>query len=114
MDKEQKLNNIRHSLAHLLAAAIMELYPDTKRTIGPAIDNGFYFDFEFSTPISDSDFPKIEKTMRKILPTWSTFEKSELSGDEAKKEYPGNEYKHELIEEFTKNGEKVTFYKSGD
>ena len=114
MNNEQKLNNIRHSLAHLLAAAIMELYPDAKRTIGPAIDNGFYFDFEFSTPISDADFPKIEKTMRKILPTWSTFEKSELSGEEAKKEYPGNEYKHELIDEFTKEGQKVTFYKSGD
>lgn len=109
-----KLHNLRHSLAHLLAAAVMELYPDTKRTIGPAIDNGFYFDFEFSYPISEADLPKIEKTMKKILRTWSKFEKSELSADEAKKEYPGNEYKHELIDEFTKEGQKVTFYKSGE
>ncbi len=114
MEKEAKLSNIRHSLAHLLAAAVMELYPETKRTIGPAIDNGFYFDFEFSEPISDTDLPKIEKMMRKILPTWSKFEKHELSGAEAKKEYPSNPYKHELIDEFTKDGEKVTFYKSGD
>ncbi|MCE9548997.1 threonine--tRNA ligase [Candidatus Nomurabacteria bacterium] len=113
MEKAEKLHNLRHSLAHLLAAAVMELYPDTKRTIGPAIDNGFYFDFEFSQPISDTDLPKIEKTMRKILPTWSNFERSELTGDEAKKEYPGNPYKHELIDEFTKDGQKVTFYKSG-
>lgn len=109
-----KMNNSRHSLAHLLAAAVMELYPDTKRTIGPAIDNGFYFDFEFSKPISDTDLPKIEKVMRKILPTWKNFEKSELSAEEAKKEYPSNPYKYELIDEFTKDGQKVTFYKSGN
>ncbi len=51
------LSNKRHSLAHLLAAAVMELWPDTKRTIGPAIDNGFYFDFEFSGPLSEEDLP---------------------------------------------------------
>jgi len=114
MTDTDKLNNLRHSLAHLLAAAVMELYPDTKRTIGPSIDNGFYFDFEFSKPISDEDLPKIEKVMRKILPTWKKFEKHELTADEAKKEYPGNPYKRELIDEFTKDGQKVTFYKSGD
>ncbi len=114
MEKTEKLHNIRHSLAHLLAAAVLQLYPDAKRTIGPAIDNGFYFDFEFSKPISDTDLPKIEKTMRKILPSWKNFERSELSADEAKKEYPENPYKHELIDEFTKDGQKVTFYKSGN
>ncbi|MFA6520583.1 MAG: threonine--tRNA ligase [Candidatus Paceibacterota bacterium] len=113
MENPDKLHNLRHSLAHLLAAAVMELYPDTKRTIGPAIDNGFYFDFEFSSPLSDADLPKIEKVMHKILPTWKKFEKHELSGNEAKKEYPGNPYKAELIDEFTKEGQKVTFYKSG-
>lgn len=113
MNQEQ-LQNKRHSLAHLLAASVMQLYPDAKRTIGPAVDDGFYFDFEFSKPITESDLEKIESKMREILPTWSTFERSELSADEAKAEYPGNEYKHELIEEFTKDGEKVTFYKSGD
>jgi len=113
MEKAEKLQNIRHSLAHLLAASVMDLYPETKRTIGPAIDNGFYFDFEFLQPISDTDLAKIEKNMRKILPTWNTFEKSELSGEEAKKEYPGNPYKHELIDEFTKDVAKVSFYKSG-
>ncbi len=108
------LENKRHSLAHLLAAAVMKLYPDTKRTIGPAIDNGFYFDFEFSKPVDEKDLPKIEKEMRKILPTWSKFERSELDAEAAKAEYPGNQYKYELIDEFTKDGEKVSFYKSGD
>ncbi len=108
------LEHKRHTLAHLLAAAVMELYPDTKRTIGPAIDNGFYFDFEFSKPISENDFPALEKKMREILPSWTSFEHSELTAENAKKEYPGNQYKHELIDEFTADGSKVSFYKSGD
>ena len=115
MSKNIDLNNLRHSTAHLLAAAVMELFPKAKRTIGPAIDNGFYFDFDFgSEPLSEDDLPKIEKKMKEILPSWTSSEKHELTADEAKKEYPGNEFKKELIEEFTKNGEKVTFYKSGD
>lgn len=109
------LNNLRHSCAHLLAAAVMELWPQTKRTIGPAIENGFYYDFDFiDIKITENDFPKIEAKMREILPSWKNFEKHELTAEEAKKEYPGNEYKHELINEFTKNGEKVSFYKSGN
>ncbi len=111
---DQKLSDKRHTLAHLLAAAIMKMYPDTKRTIGPSIDDGFYFDFEFSAPLSEKDFPKIEKEMRKLLPSWKKFERHELLADEAKKEYPGNEFKHELIDEFTKDGAKVSFYKSGE
>ncbi len=104
---------MRHSLAHLLAAAVMEMWPDTKRTIGPAIDNGFYFDFEFSQPITQEDLPKIEKKMRQILPTWTTFERHELSPAEAKKEFEGNEFKCELIDEFSSEGQTLTFYKSG-
>lgn len=113
MKKEVDLAPLRHSLAHLLAAAVMELYPDTKRTIGPAIDDGFYFDFEFSKTLSDADLPEIEKKMRGILPSWNSFERHELSGAQAKAEYPDNPYKHELIDEFTQSGEKVSFYKSG-
>lgn len=113
--KKEHLDNLRHSTAHLLAAAVMQLWPDTKRTIGPSIENGFYFDFDFGdVKISEDDFPKIEAKMREILPTWKMFERHELSAEDAKKEYPDNPYKHELIEEFTKDGEKVTFYKSGD
>jgi threonyl-tRNA synthetase len=114
MDKD-KLNNLRHSCAHLLAAAVMQIYPSAKRTIGPAIENGFYFDFDFGDiKVTEEDLPKIENKMKELLPTWNSFERHELSAEEAKKEYPGNEYKHELIDEFTKDGEKVSFYKSGD
>ena len=115
MNKGTDLEHLRHTTAHLLAAAVMELYPKTKRTIGPSIESGFYFDFDFGdTDLSESNLEEIEKKMRQILPTWTSFERHELSAEEAEKEYPGNEFKHELIEEFTKNGEKVTFYKSGD
>lgn len=110
---QKNLEHKRHTLAHLLAAAVMELYPDTKRTIGPAIDNGFYFDFEFSKPISENDFPALEQKMRELLPTWTSFMRTELTADEAKKAYPGNQYKHELIDEFTADGSKVSFYTSG-
>lgn len=113
-DEKDNLNNLRHSCAHLLAAAVMELWPDTKRAIGPAIENGFYFDFEFSKPITEENFPQIEEKMKQLLPTWTGFEKHELTSDEAKKEYPDNPYKHELINEFSGRGKKVSFYKSGE
>ena len=114
MNSKEGLDCLRHSLAHLLAAAVMELWPDTKRTIGPPIENGFYYDFEFSKPISEEDLPKIESKMREILPTWDRFERSEHTASEAKKEYPNNPYKHELIDEFSKEGKKLSFYKSGN
>jgi len=109
------LENLRHSTAHLLAAAVMKLWPHTHRTIGPAIENGFYFDFDFGdTKISEDELSKIEETMREILKDWKGFERHELTADAAKKEYPDNEYKHELIDEFSSDGQTLTFYKSGD
>ena len=112
-DKEG-IDALRHSLAHLLAAAIMELYPQTKRTIGPPIENGFYYDFQFKNPITEEDLPKIEKKMKDILPKWDKFARSELTASEAKKEFANNPFKKELIDEFSKKGEKLTFYKSGN
>lgn len=113
--KDEHLSAVRHSLAHLLAAAVMELYPKTKRTIGPAIDNGFYFDFDFDEPITEAELPAIEQKMREILPTWHHFKRHELTADEAKREYPDNTFKHELIDEFSEGGKKkLSFYKSGD
>ena len=103
----------RHSLAHLLAAAVLEMYPDTKLTLGPAIDTGFYYDFEFSKPISDDILPKIEKSMRKLLPSWKKFEHKEVSVDEAKEIFKNNPYKLELIDEIISKKEKITLYTAG-
>lgn len=114
MAENQKLEHLRHSLAHLLAASVLELYPDAKRTIGPAIENGFYYDFQFSSPISENDLPKIEEKMREILLSWKKFEREEVSAAEAKKQFVGNPFKLELIDEFSQNGEALTLYRSGN
>lgn len=99
-------------MAHLLAAAVLELWPDAKLAIGPVIENGFYYDFDLPEPISEEDLPKIEKKMREILLTWDKFEREEISEKEAKKLFAGNPYKLELIQEYT--GQELTLYKSGD
>ncbi len=108
-----KLHNLRHSLAHLLAAAVLEIYPDTKNTIGPSIEDGFYYDFDFKKPISDKDLPKIEKKMKEILKSWKGFENEEKTEKEAKKYFAKNEYKKELIDEIVEKKEKITFYTCG-
>ncbi|MFA6585783.1 MAG: threonine--tRNA ligase [Candidatus Paceibacterota bacterium] len=113
MSETDKLHNLRHSLAHLLAAAVLEMYPDTKNTIGPSIEDGFYYDFEFKEPISDKDLPKIEKKMKEILKSWKQFEGIEKTEKEAKEYFSKNEYKLELIDEITGKGEKITFYTCG-
>jgi len=106
------LEEMRHSCAHLMAAAVLKLWPDAKPTIGPVIENGFYYDFD-SLTVSDSDFPKIEREMKNIVKTWSSFEKIEVTADEAKKTFKNNPYKLELIEELTINCQPLTIYKSG-
>lgn len=112
---KEYLDHLRHSTAHLLAAAVMELWPKTKRTIGPAIENGFYYDFDFSgVKISDEDLPKIDARMRKISKTWKSFDGREVTVQVAKKMYADNRYKLELIDEFSKDGQKLTVYKSGN
>ena len=110
----QHILGIRHSLAHLLAATIVEMYPGAKNAIGPAIENGFYQDFETPEPISEEDFPKIEKRMREKLKSWGAFERKEVGVDEARKQFAWNPYKLELIDEFAEGGKQLTFYISGD
>ncbi|HEY5601202.1 MAG TPA: threonine--tRNA ligase, partial [Patescibacteria group bacterium] len=113
MDDKNNLEALRHSCAHLLAAAVMELWPNTKRTIGPAIENGFYYDFDFENPISEGDLTKIEKKMAELLPTWNGFEGREVSVDESLKIFKDNPYKIELINEIASSGQKITIFKSG-
>lgn len=110
---QDQLEHRRHSLAHLLAAAVMELWPDTKRTIGPAIDDGFYYDFEFSKQITEEDLPKIEEKMKSILPSWDKFDREDVSTEQAKQVFADNPFKLELINQFSGEGQSLTFYKSG-
>jgi len=125
---EAHLEHIRHTLAHLTAAAVRALYPGAKNAIGPAIDNGFYQDFDTSAvkmagtegdakgpgiTISETDLPKIEKKMKELLKDWKSFERKEVTKDEALKEFAWNEYKTELINEFAEEGKNLTFYTVG-
>ena len=105
----------RHTLAHLLAAAVLELHPDAKPTIGPAIDNGFYYDFEFpeNKRPTDGDLKDIEKRMRKLLPSWKEMSGKEVTEKEARDLFTGNPYKLELIDEIIAKKEPVTLYTAG-
>ncbi len=110
---QEELSKVRHTLAHLLAASVRELYPGAKNAIGPSVENGFYQDFDLPTKVGDEDLPKIEAKMRELLKTWSTFERREVTPDEALKEFAWNEYKTELINEFSEGGKNLTFYTNG-
>jgi len=113
----ESLHNMRHSLAHVLAQAVQRLWPDTQITIGPPIDTGCYYDFLFSKPISDADFPAIEKEMRKIIASAQTFEVDEFPIVESVKYWKGKgqTFKVELVEDLAKGGEtKVTHYRNID
>lgn len=116
MENREQLNQLRHSAAHLLAAAVMEIWPGTKRTIGPAIENGFYYDFQFpeGVSISEKDFPRIEQKMRELVKSWDNFSHREVSEQEARAIYKDNPFKLELIYEIVKKGEPITLYKSGN
>lgn len=104
----------RHTLAHLLAAAVLERYPDAKPTIGPAVDNGFYYDFDFpTTKPGDADLEALTKSMRDILASWSAMTGTEVSEKDAVDRFKGNSYKLELIKEIVDKGEKITLYTAG-
>lgn len=103
-----------HSTSHLLAQAVKRLYPDAQLSIGPAIDNGFYYDFAFSSPISMEDLPKIEAEMKKIEKENFPIERFELSPAEAKEALRGQIYKEELMAEHADKGEAISFYRQGE
>ncbi len=104
-----------HSSAHLMAAAIQRLYPETKFAIGPAISNGFYYDIDLDQSLNEEDLLKIEEVMKKIVKENPSFERIEVSREEALKKFKeaGQDYKIELIEELDEN-ETITIYQLGD
>ena len=111
--KDEKIFKARHSLAHILAKALMSLYPNTKLTIGPAIDDGFYYDIDLDKNLTPEDFPVIEKKMKEIINKGEDFKRVVVSRDEALKLFKGNEYKEEIIKELPEN-EEVSLYYTGD
>ena len=103
-----------HTTSHILAQAVCRLYPGTKFAIGPAVDNGFYYDFDFETPIAGEDLEKIEAEMKKIIKENIALERFELPAAQAMEKMAGQPYKQELIEEHAEGGEQISFYAQGD
>ena len=112
---EDPLHVLRHSTAHLLAAAVTELYPDAKYGIGPPVEDGFYYDFAFSQPVSESELKAIESRMRRIAQADTAFVHETLSRAEAIEEFRkrGQDYKLELIADKVE-GDAVSVYRTGE
>ncbi|MAU65939.1 threonine--tRNA ligase [Hyphomonas sp.] len=110
------LELIRHDAAHVLAQAVQELYPDTQVTIGPVIDDGFYYDFAREEPFSTDDFEKIEKKMRDIVDADYPIVREVWDKDEAIETFKkiGEDYKAQIIDDIIPPGEAITVYKQGD
>jgi threonyl-tRNA synthetase len=109
--KDEKLQIMRHSASHIMAEAVRSLFPEVKFGIGPAIENGFYYDFDVRE-LSTDDLPKIEQKMQELIKKDLTFVRENISKEEAKKIFKGQPYKLELIEEL--NDGDITIYRSGD
>jgi len=107
-----EIEKLRHSLSHILASSIREFYPDVKFGMGPAIDNGFYYDFEFENPLSPETLPQLEKKMRELIKRGFLFKKNNVSKIIAQKIFKNQPYKLELISDLPEK--TVTIYESGN
>ncbi len=111
--REYELARMRHSAAHLMAEAVQEIFPDAKFGIGPAIDNGFYYDFDLPRPLTPDDLADIEARMRTHRKADERFERNEVSRDEALEIFGDNPYKVEIIEELPEDA-TISTYRQGD
>jgi threonyl-tRNA synthetase len=107
-----KIETIRHSLSHIMAYAIQELFPETKFGIGPAIENGFYYDFDLKRSLAPEDLPRIEGRIKELFKKEIVFKKKTISKEEAEEIFKNQPYKLELIEELP--GKTVSIYESGE
>ncbi|RLB08256.1 MAG: threonine--tRNA ligase, partial [Deltaproteobacteria bacterium] len=114
IDSEEGLEILRHSTAHVMAQAVKRLFPEAKVAIGPAIKDGFYYDFDYERPFREEDLPKIEEEMHKIIQEDYPFIRKEISREEAIRffESKGEIYKVELLKEIS--DEKVSIYTQGE
>ncbi len=113
-DDERARKVFWHTTSHVLAQAVKRLFPGAKLAIGPAIDSGFYYDFEVERPFAAEDLQKIQAEMKKIVKERLRLERFELSAEEAKEAMKDEPYKLELIDEHAGKGEKISFYRQGD
>ncbi len=111
---KDKRDNIRHSLAHLLAAAVLKKFPKAKLGIGPVIEEGFYYDFKLPRNLTSEDLEEFEKTMRDLIRKKLPFRGRKVSVVEAKKIFKNQPFKLDLIKEFVKEKKRLTIYKTGE
>ena len=111
MTEDEKLEIMRHSAAHVLAEAVQSIFPDAKFGIGPAIENGFYYDFDLPRPLTPDDLPLIETRMNEIIAQNQPFVRREVTKQEARRLFAAQPYKLELIDEIP--DEKVSLYRQG-
>jgi len=109
---ESNIEKIRHSLSHIMAEAVLEFWPKTKLGVGPAVENGFYYDFQLQKPLEEKDLQEIEKKMRELISQNQKFEKKNINKRTAKKLFAIQPYKLELIKELP--GDTVSTYASGE
>src|SRR3989344_2246220 len=127
MKQNYSLENIRHSLAHLLAAAVLKKFPDAKLGVGPVIENGFYYDFLIDADqrgsgadsrrkltLTEADLKDIEKAMKKMVGQKLPFTGKEIAASEGRKLFENQPFKLELIDDFTKEKAKLMVYQTGD
>jgi threonyl-tRNA synthetase len=113
--QDEKLYNLRHSLAHVLAQAVLEKFPEAKLTIGPVVENGFYYDIDFvDKKFTENDFAEIEEKMRGLISSDLAIRGKPVSADEAIRAFANNPYKLELIEDIAAKGEQITLYYTGE
>lgn len=111
-EKEEKMETMRHSASHIMAEAVLSMFPNAKFGIGPAIENGFYYDFELPRSLTPDDLPVIEEKMNEIVKSNTPFTRDEISKEEARKIFSDQPYKLELIDEL--EDEKVGIYRQGN
>src|SRR3989339_534922 len=114
MSKEKNLEILRHSASHVLAAAVLEMFPEAKFGVGPAVENGFYYDFELPRTLIPEDLPLLEEKMKKIIQANYPIEQAEMPIKKALEHFKkvNQDYKIELIKDLEKTGEKkVSVYK---
>ncbi|MDH4207516.1 MAG: threonine--tRNA ligase, partial [Anaerolineae bacterium] len=109
---DEQLEKLRHSTAHIMAEAVMRVFPEAKFAIGPSIEDGFYYDFDLPRPLTPEDLETIEAEMRKIIKAGYPFQRQEVSTAEAEELFADQPYKLELIEDMPE-GEVLSIYEQG-
>ena len=112
MEKDEKLSMVRHSMAHVMAEAVLEMFPDAQIAIGPSIENGFYYDFELPRQLTENDLEEITARMKSIIKAGKSFVRKEVTRQEARQLFAGQKYKLELLDAIPE-GESVTIYNQG-